>query len=279
MDRFNRLVIPSCSGLLDCFNSRITRFSLEGSICCVNGEGDNLFLLSLFSFLYLTKYNLDNCNFSFKVSEFKRYIGYVGGGHSKDIPSLLEDLQDKGYTWSNQTYPNVVKVAFNPSKTVATVESQYILDLIKHMATYNGKINKYGKKIGTGKSTYSSMVYTSILKERNHAAVEIVIELVKAIERRGPLSEGQYLHIKVGTLIQRCPTLYAQVIQANEKKEKNRICKGAINKAVVLVGKHTALYDTFEDLKFSSLEDSQFSLDKKIIIKYKERLMINENLL
>ena len=163
MSRLKKLVIPSCSGLLDGFNMKKTKFSKDESICCLEGEGDNLLLLSLFSFLYLTRYSLESCEYTFKISEFKRYIGYVGGGNSKDIPTALKSLQSMGYSWGHQDYPEVVKVTLTPTRTVATVESIYFLNLMKYMATYNGVINKHGKKVGKGRSSYSSMVYTSIL--------------------------------------------------------------------------------------------------------------------
>lgn len=279
MSRFERLVIPSCAGLLDSFNMIKNRFSLTESKCCLKGEGDNLLLLGLFSFLYLTRYSLESCKYTFKISEFKRYIGYVGGGNSKDIPTALKSLQSMGYSWGHQDYPEVVKVTLNPTRTVATVESIYFLNLMKQMATYNGVTNKYGKKIGKGRSSYSSMIYTSILKERNHAATEVAIELVKAIERRGALGVGEDLHIKVGTLLQRCPTLYGQVTRAKEKKEKNRICKVAISKGIELLKKHTALYDHFTNLKISFLENQKVSEETIISIYYDERKLNNEKML
>ena len=279
MSRLEKLVIPSCSGLLDCFNLKKTKFSMEESKCCLDGEGDNLLLLGLFSFLYLTRYSLESCEYTFKISEFKRYIRYVGGGNSKDIPHVLEELQSMGYSWNQQNFSEVVKVTLNQTRTVATVESNYFLNLMKQMATYNGSTNKYGKKVGKGKSSYSSMIYTSILKERNHAATEVAIELVKAIERRGALGVGEDLHIKVGTLLQRCPTLYSQVTRAKEKKEKNRICKVAISKGIELLKKHTALYDHFTNLKISFLENQKVSEETIISINYLERLMLNEEVL
>ena len=57
-------------------------------MCCIQGDCDNLLLLALFSFFYtyISRNNLEPfCHYTFKMSEFKRYIGYVGGSKSKDL--------------------------------------------------------------------------------------------------------------------------------------------------------------------------------------------------
>ncbi len=179
----NRLVIPSCSGLLDCFNIRQTTYS-SPSICCLQGDGATLMVLALFSFIYQNFFPSSTCTYTFKTSSYKKFIGYTEGGKSKNIITELETLPSFGYLWNDDTSKQLLSVSFNDTKTLVTVESKYFQAIFQHMKMYSGTYNKWGRKTRTGSSTYSSLVYTSLLKERNVAAVETTIELVKLIERR-----------------------------------------------------------------------------------------------
>lgn len=273
----DRLIIPSCSGLLDTFNSRYTKYKKE-SLCCVQGECDNLLLIALFSYfyIYVSRNNLDPfCHYTFKVSEFKRYIGYKSGGKSADLCSELIKLSEVGYVWEYSPEEKIFDISFTDTKTFATVSSKYFGDIISYMRSFHSVKNKWGNKIILkGKSTYSSMLYTSILKQRSVSAVEICIELVKVIERRGylDLEKGQTAHISVPTLIKRCPTLYRQ-ISSKPIKEQNRIVKTAIYKGLELMKIHTDLYKCFVGLEFILPEKIGVKSEDLINIKYKERVV------
>lgn len=274
----DRLIIPSFSGLLDCFNSRYTKYYKKESLCCVQGDFDNLLLIALFSYfyIYVSRNNLDPfCHYTFKVSEFKRYIGYKNGGKSADLCSELIKLSEVGYVWEYSPEEKIFEISFTDTKTFATVSSKYFGNIISYMRSYHSVKDKWGNRIiWKGKSTYSSMIYTSILKQRSVTAVEICIELVKVIERRGQLDikKGQTAHISVPTLIKRCPTLYRQ-ISNKPIKEQNRIVRTAIIKGLELMKVHTDLYKCFVGLEFMLPDKISVKSEDLINIKYIERVV------
>lgn len=270
MDKPSRLVLPSCLGLLDSFNTQITRYYQKESICCLHGTVNNLLLLGLFSYIYQIK-SSETCIYTFKMSDFKHYIGYVGGGKSKDLHTELISLTQVSYLWQSEQCENVIEIEFNHTRTIATLKSRYFSLIFEHMRGFHSKKDKWGRKTGTGHSTYSSLVYSTILKERNIPACEITIEIVKLVERRGPLSEGEYAHIATQSLVDRCPTLSRQVQSAKEIKEKNRILRTALNKGLELMKTTTSIYEVFEGLEFTLPEKVTVSKECIIKINYESR--------
>lgn len=273
----DRLVIPSFSGLLDCFNSRYTKYYKKESLCCVQGDFDNLLLIALFSYFYtyISLNNLDPfCHYTFKMSDFKRYIGYVGGSKSKDLCSELIKLSEVGYVWEYSPEEKLFDISFTDTKTFATVNSKYFGKIIEYMRSFHSFKTVTGQVILKGQSTHSTMVHTSILKQRSVSAVEICIELVKVIERRGhlDLEKGQTAHISVPTLIKRCPTLYRK-ISNKPIKEQNRIVRTAINKGLELMKVYTDLYKCFVGLEFILPEKIGVKSEELINIKYVERVV------
>lgn len=266
-----RLVVPSCQGILDCFNNRLNPYKVE-SFCCLDGEIDNLMILALFSFIYLNPgFAVAAATWEFKLSLFKKYIGFVGGGKSYDLPTRLTKISESSCMWDYEEIESVMEIRFNDNRRIVTIQSEYFALLLKHMEQFKAKRNKWGKKITKGKPTYSSMVFTSILKERNIPAVEITIELVKLIERRGQLLVNQNAHISVMALVKRCPTLYKQVQNAAEVREKNRIVKVAVHKSMELLKTHTEIYSHFEDLTVTLPNKFSMSKENMIIVEYLRR--------
>ncbi|MBQ6843816.1 MAG: hypothetical protein IJO60_04160 [Agathobacter sp.] len=269
----SRLVIPSCQGILDCFNNKLSRYYRNESFCCLQGEPDNLMLLALFSFIYLNPESaVAPATWKFQLSFFKKYIGYTGGGKSYDLPTRMRKASEVKCMWNYENIENVMNISFSADAKTVTIESMYFALLIKHMAQFKGEKNKWGKKVSSGKSMYSSMVFASILKERNIPAVEITIELVKLIERRGPLMITENAHISIQALIERCPNLYRQVQGAAEVKEKNRIVKNAVLKSMELLKTQTDIFEHFESLTVTLPEKFSIAKENTIIIEYFRRL-------
>lgn len=271
------LVIPSCSGVLDAFNTRLSRYYRKESFCCLQGDVDTLLALAVFSYIYLFPACCSSSYlWEFKISDFKKYLGYVGGSKSKDLQTALLSLQKAQYMWEYKTFDKAMVVTFNQEKTRVTIQSEYFSLLLAYMKSLSGKIDKWGRKIEKGVSTYSSLVHTSILKERCTCAVEVAIELVKLIERRGPLLLGESAHISTLALKERCPTLYTQLQKQPLHKERNRIMKKSVLKALEILKKHTVVYEVFEGLTFDVPSD--FSINSKNVIQiiYLRREISNE---
>lgn len=269
------LIIPSCSSLLDCFNDTYTHTSKYNSesLYRLEGEINTPIIISLFSYIYINHFTATApATWTFKTSGYKQYIGYKQGGKSKDLFGQLTQLSTLKYFYDCMPQGKAVSVELNDTKTFMTVHSKYFEDLYTAMKAVSGTYNRYGHKTAKGKSAYSSMVKTSILKERTIGAVEIVFELCRLTERRGPLKEDEYAHIAMHTLLERCPSLHTRIRNMN-KKEGKRIFRMALTKAFELLKLHTSIYDTFEDLHFEIPENIVPTRECQLKIYYKNRII------
>ena len=273
MNKVDKLIIPSCSGLLDCFHTQQDSSLKKESICWLTTKDcDNLLITAIFSFYYIKTKNLacPPATITFKVAELKRFLGFTGGGKSRNLKAELLSLCKVGYIWDQTTYESLIKINFNSTQTLVTMESEYFVSIKDLMKENYSVRDKRGNILYKGKSSYSSLVYVSILKERNIPAVEIVIELVKLIERRGPLSEGQTAHLAVATLISRCPTLSNQ-LEGKEVKEQNRVLRKALDKALDLLKTYTDAYSCFVGLEVEIPHIVSVKGNEVIVVRYERR--------
>ena len=94
-------------------------------------------------------------------------------------------------------------------------------------------------------ASHSYLIKSSIVKERNKRAVEIVIVVVTTIEQAGKYTP----HLKAKTIIERIPQLQESLDKAKTNSDKNKILKRAFTKAWELLGTQTELrtkYPTIE---------------------------------
>ena len=245
------LVIPSCGGLLDCFNNQYTHSKKYGaeSVFRLEGEINTPIIISLFSYIYLNHFSADtNSTWSFKTSGYKKYLGYKEGSKSKDLYSQLSDLSSLKYYYAELPQGQAVSVTFNDTKTIMTVRSKYFEELYTAMKAVSGVYNRHGHKTDSGLPSYTSMIKASILKERNIGAAEIVFELCKLISRRGPLDEKQFAHISMLTLVNRCPSLHR--IKDMSTKEGNRVFRETLKKAFELLEMYTTITEEYNVIHF-----------------------------
>lgn len=269
----SRLVIPSCSGVLDCFNNKYSRYYSAESKYCLQGKINTPILTTLFSFIFTNRLSpIEPSTWAFKVADYKRFIGYKQGSKSKDVCSLLQELSALEYLCDHVPCGKAITVSLNSTRTVATVKSPYFAEIFAHLKSVYGEYNKYGKKIAHGRSAYSTMVYADICKERNVSAVEIVIELCRLTERRGPLEKGEYAHIGMVSLAERCPTLYAR-LEKSIPKERDRLLKNALEKALELLEMYTSIYECFEGLRFELPTKITLKKESELKIFYNKRLV------
>lgn len=272
IEKEKRLIIPSCSGLLDCFNNRLTRYHSAESMYCLQGEVNTPLVIQLFSYIYTQHFTPSApATWCFKTSGFKQYIGYTEGSKSKDLFGQLSELSSLTYLYKHIGQGRAVEVTFNEKKTYMTVQSKYFEEIYAAMKIVLG--NKNGAKLSIGRSAYSSMVYASIFKERNIGACEIAIELCRLIERRGHLEKGEFAHISMATLSERCPTLHTR-LKNTVPKEGNRVFRTALTKGLELLEKYTSIYECFVGLKIIIPEKIQVTKECEIKIFYNKRIIM-----
>lgn len=260
------LVIPSCQGLLDCFNTRKNRYSRESLCHLVTDNAINtIFIISLFSYIYHYCDRRNKDIYEIKLSTLKHFRKQTHGSKGFDIKAELEKLTEISCHWQDLDIEKLATVEIDGRK--ATVQSEYFSELYKAMHFLTKKED------GTHSASYTSLISTDILKERNHGAIEITIEICKLVERRGALSEGQTAHLAVNTLIARCSTLSFKIDNAKSVSRKNEILRDDINKAMELLKSRTRIYEVFRDLEIDLPEKIAVNKEGKLEITHKGRIL------
>lgn len=260
------LVIPSCQGLLDCFNTKKNRYSRESLCHLVTDNAINtVFIISLFSYIYHYCDRRETETYLITLSKLKAFRGQTHGSKAFDIKKELENLNDIGCYWQDIDIDRLATVNVDGRK--ARVQSKYFSEIYKGMHFLTKKEN------GKHSSSYTSLIRTDILKERNHGAIEITIEICKLVERRGVLAEGQTAHLAINTLIARCPTLSFKIDNAKTVSRKNEILKDDLRKAMELLRNMTRIYEVFEDLEIDIPERLAVNKEGKLEITHRGRIL------
>jgi hypothetical protein len=263
------LVIPSCNGLLDCFNTKKNKYRQESLCHLVTDEDINsIFIITLFSFIYHYCNRKDTDTYTIKLSQLKHFRQQTHGSKPFDVKAELDELNNIGCYWYGLEIVRLAEIIIDGRK--ATIKSKYFAELFKAM--------KYltQRKDSTHSSSYTSLISTEILKERNRSAVEIVIEICKLVERRGAMSNGKAAHIAISTLIDRCPTLSFKIENTETISRKNQMLRDDIDKADELLKEKTRIYEVFKDLELNKSEKIAVNKECKIEIIHKGRVLEDE---
>lgn len=194
------------------------------------------------------------------VPDLAAILGKKRNLSKNDITSIIEK------TSSFQTIYGVIKDPDRPNKIGTAVpllvwmgydaesntirfSSPYMTRLIKRI--YNVSIRKdrkgspHLKKDGTPllEVSHSYLIKSSIVKERNKRAVEIVMVVVTTIEQSGKNTP----HLKANTIINRIPQL-KKTYDDTPTKHKNRVLARAFKKAWELLETQTNLRKKYPDI-------------------------------
>ena len=174
-----------------------------------------------------------------KVSSFQNIVGLLKEQGSDGGESIWPVLLFEGYDYQT----NTIHFA-----------SPYMRKLINIIFKASIVRNKSGAIVlrsdGTPqlRAAYSTLVFSSIAKERNKIAVEIVCEVVRVIERTGG-GGRRTPHIAAKTIVTRIPQLVERINNAgnskNPKSNQNLVLKRAFQKAWELLRTHTLLEKTY----------------------------------
>ena len=105
-------------------------------------------------------------------------------------------------------------------------------------------------------ASHSYLVKSSIAKERNKRAAEIVCIVVTLIEQAGDNTP----HIKAQTIVDRCPDL-KNALDAASSGNKSLILKRAFTAAWKMLPKQTRLAEVYKNIKFPSAIPTASTLD------------------
>lgn len=145
--------------------------------------------------------------------------------------------------------PLLVWMGYDAESNTIQFASPYMTRLIKRIYNVSIRKDKKGspqlKKDGTPllEVSHSYLVKSSIVKERNKRAVEIVMIVVTTIEQSGKNTP----HLKASTIINRIPQL-KKTYNNTPAKHKNRVLTRAFKKAWELLETQTNLRKKYPDI-------------------------------
>lgn len=210
--------------------------------------------------------------------DLAKKLGKSSNISKSDVQSCIDSIMqfqtimgiiDNG-SKGTEIIPVLVYMGNDTEKNTISFASPYMVKVIKNVFNASIRKNKTGlpqlKKDGNPQllPAYSYMIKSSIGKERNKKAVEIVFVIVSLIEQSG----NHCPHIKAKTIIDRIPTLKNSIDKCKTTSDKNKMLKRAFSKAWGILPKYTKLKETYQDIKLPSSTDvpSMSSLD--IVYKF-----------
>lgn len=267
------LIIPSCTGLLDSFNTQLCEYAGgTSSLCHLIQPKDrpvsNIVLLSLFSYLYYNSNLFNDTQCEFRTEDFRKFCGYSRGGKSFDIKSELLSFNDVNFQWQGSDAKQVAEIEVIGRTT--RIKSLYLKNLVLAMKALTERelITKSGFTIRRHTSAYVSLVKASIVSDSNKSAIEMVIELCKLVERRGTHYHCS-AHITVKTLIDRCATLRWKIETAKDNSRRNQLIRDDFARALLLLKTKTSLYEAYIDVSIEVIGKLSVTDAGKIVVRHK----------
>ena len=189
-----------------------------------------------------------------KIRSYSRIIGVI----KKSYDARKSRKDDYHY------YPVMQLVEHNKEENTVQIFSPYINKLIMTILKASIQMDKEGnpKLKGNGQPflmpSHSHLVKSSISKERGKGAVEIVCVVVVLIEQAGKRTP----HIKVKTIVDRCPRLKNSFDSAATSSDKGKVLKRAFKRAWELLPQQTRLAEVYKNIKFPTFIPAACELDK-----------------
>lgn len=272
----NKLVIPSCKGLLDAFHTTVNYADSIAFLVAPQIGGQDLqvtellklakrhktagavehsvFNLGVYSYLFAIGALYQDEPVELKLSKLREFLGLSRGGNGFPIVDRLLQMNEIFAVWYNSQLCKLADVSLTAKNTIL-FRSTYFQKVAKYM------LESTRNEVSEGRSPfYTDLVHSSIVNERNHAAVEIVIELVKLLERRGNCY-GHPAHIGIDKLIYRCPALVRKLVSAGSISKKNAILRTDVAKALELLVSKTDCYQKYA--KLNVIIPERFNLNVK----------------
>lgn len=158
----------------------------------------------------------------------------------KKVIGIIRNSEED--TENGKAYPVMVWKEYNAEKNTICFESPYIETLITEI--HKASVEKQSK----AKPSHSYLIKTSITKEKNKRAVEIVCIVVATIEQAGK----NVPNLKVRTIVDRIPQLRDAIAKCSTVSNKNRLLQNAFKKAWDLLERQTNLREKYPNIVLPS---------------------------
>lgn len=161
-------------------------------------------------------------------------------------------------------YPVMNFIGYEGTDNTIQFASPYINKVIMTIFQASIQKDKNGKpKLKANgqpflRPSHSRLIKPDIVKERNKRAIEIVCVVVALIERAG----NRTPHIKVRTIIERCPDLRNAMAAAATSSDRAKVMNRAFTGAWRLLRTQTGLTEVYRDIQLPTIAPKLTQLDK-----------------
>ena len=195
--------------------------------------------------------------------------GQDGGLHRTDILKIMDKMKvfhsivgimhikRNGRTYESY-FPVLNFEGYDSEKNTISFYSPYLIYVVRKIFSEARELDKKGNpklnRNGFPKLTphHSFLIKSTIVTERNKAAVENVKIIVQVIEQTGNSGTP---HIKASTILERNEVLK---LRLNKDTHPNRLLSRVFKRTWKLLREQTNLLDAYEDIELPAPEDIRF---------------------
>lgn len=239
------------------------------------------------------KSNIRHDAFTITVSlpQFFREMGIeVSKGNAPDIMGKLHSFENcVGIMPGTQTVSKLFSIIqLDMKNQTMTFAVPYIMRLFEVLGEKNHieKKTRKGALIDYQQPYHNTLVHSSIAKERNKTAVELVYLITTGLLQRGYVPDVKTYRrkdaktkypervtysISFRSLINDAPLLRGRIQSYKDVKDKNRALRRAFEKAYELIDKKTDAAEWFIDLQGNRIIPTMTTLDDELIFTHNGR--------
>lgn len=201
---------------------------------------------------------------SFYYPDLARMMGKTQKTSSEDRKALLDNLgvlhNIAGVTEAGSVLPVLVFLGYHKDTDTFEICSPYLNKVIEDLYLKSIRRGRTGKELlkSSGqpltRPVHSYAIKSSIAKERNHRAVEIVVIIVTVIEQAGRNTP----HISARTIVGRNPQLLESINATSATCDKNKKLGRAFTKAFELLRRCTRLEKMYKNIRLPDPKAKDF---------------------
>jgi hypothetical protein len=288
-DFFNLLDFKDGTILYDSETAGIVKKYSKGKYTDVQ-ELDFPLLQQLYTAAVKSNIRHDAFTITVSLPQFFREMGVeVSKGNAPDIMAKLHSFENCVGIIPGQTVSKLFSIIQSDMKNqTMTFAVPYIMRLSEILADKNHveKKTRQGALIDYQQPYHNTLVHSSIAKERNKTAVELVYLITTGLLQRGYVpdiktyrkkgAKTQYpervtYSISFRSLINDAPLLRGRIQSYSDVKDKNRALRRAFEKAYELIDKKTDAAEWFIDLQGNRIIPTMTTLDDELIFTHNGR--------
>ena len=289
-DFFNLLDFKDGTILYDSETAGIVKKYSKGKYIDVQ-ELDFPLLTQIYTAAVRANIRHDTFTITVSLPQFFREMGIdTRAGNAADAMAKLHSFENcVGIMPETQTISKLFSIIdLDMKRQTMTFAVPYIMRLYEVLGDKNHieKTTRKGVLIDYKQPYHNTLVHSSIAKERNKTAVELVYLITTGLLQRGYTPDIQTYRkkdartqypervtysVRFRTLINDAPLLRGRVQSYKDVKDRNRALRRAFEKAYQLLQKKTDAAEWFINLQYSSIVPTMATLDDELTITHDGR--------